>query len=716
MSADLIGSLHMTRLLFLLCLPLVLVLSSRAQPTSETTGVDSSTVSDHLTRVLDERVSITDRTTRAAERLSHLAENPLDVNRASAADLIALPPVSPTLARRIIKHRRRHGSFASLDALTQINGLTRADLRRLHPYLSVIPPTGDEGDRSPYQSPPPLDTMLTNLDLRILQRLTRDLDSGRGFQADTSRTTFRGSPTHASTRIRLSYRRRMQLAITLDKDPGEPLRWHPASNTYGFDHIAGNFTLRDMGRLQTLVIGDFTAQYGQGAALWEGFSFGKGRDPVSPLIRSGRGIVPFQSTTENQYFRGTAATVAVTPDVSATGFVSNRHRDATLDSSQAESPSRVLPAQTLSTGGLHRTPSEINRKGAIGLTTTGGALEYRTAALAVGITGYKSWFNRPLRPPKQPYRRFAVSGTQTSMVSLFASAVLENYTLFGEGARAASGRYGGLVGAALDHEAGVDAILLGRHFPRSFPGLYNSAIGESGATQNETGVYLGVRLQLAERWQIGAYADQYRFPWLRFGVPRPTDGLETRLVVEYDPRPWLSSSVQIRAEKEERGTERSARNGRLLAAVHAVRRHSARWHAEYDFSDALTLRTRAQLTRSVFENGSPATGILLYQGMRLQATDALQFDARLTVFDTDGFDARIYAYEHDLLYSFSVPVLHGQGQRSYILARYSPKSSVTVEAKYGVTWYPHRQVVGSGLNATNGNQRRELRVQLRWNF
>lgn len=690
-----------------------------AQTTSDTPEVDSSNVYEHLTRVLDEHGSTGAATTRAAEHLIHLTQNPLDVNHSSAAELRAIPSLSPSLARRIVQYRRDHGPYASLQELTRVRGIGSPKLAILRPYLHVSPSIGPaEDDGSPFPSAPPVDTMLNNLDLRILQRMTRDLDPGRGFETDTSRTTFEGSPLRLSTRLHLGYENNVHFALTLDKDPGEPLRWDPQTNTYTFDHIAGNLTLRNMGRLRTLTIGNYTAQYGQGVALWDGLSFGKGREPVSPLVRSGRGILPFQSTTESQYFRGTAATVALTPELYISGFVSRRHRDARLDSSHAEaqSPDGPLPIQTISVGGLHRTPSEIERKGTFGTHTVGGALEYDNPALSAGIVGYKSRFDRPIHPSDQPYRRFSVSGTQTSMISAFASAVVDHYTLFGEVARAPTGRYGALAGATLEHEAGVEAVLLGRRFPPAFPGLYNSAVGESGATQNETGIYVGLRLQLAERWSLGAYADQYRFPWLRFGVPRPSGGFDTRVILEYDPRPWLSSYLQLRTEHEEDGTERIGPANRLLSAVGAERRHSARWHTEYEFSDALTLRTRLQLSRFVRVQDSPSYGVLLYQGLRFKAGNRLQFDARLAFFDTDGFDARIYAYEHDLLYSFSVPVLFDRGQRSYVVARYSPTSSITMEAKYGVTWYPQRRVVGSGLTATNTNHVRDLRVQVRWRF
>jgi hypothetical protein len=245
--------------------------------------------------------------------------------------------------------------------------------------------------------------------------------------------------------------------------------------------------------------------------------------------------------------------------------------------------------------------------------------------------------------------------------------------------------------------------------------LYGSAFGDSGGPQNETGVYTGIQLQLTRKWRLSAYLDQYQFPWLRFGVPRSTAGLDARVVLDYEPRPWLSSYLQYRSTSEEAGTERPGPGGRSLDAVEPEQRQSLRWHTEYRFSNALSLRTRLEGSRAQLGTQTPAYGVLVSQGLQLSLGN-LEIDTGLTFFDTDGYAARIYAYEHDLLYSFSVPVFHGEGQRSYVLARYDPLPSLTLEAKYGVTRYVNRNKVGSGLSATPGNHEREIRFQIRWHF
>lgn len=696
----------MSRVFFVLAVSLLLPRLGAAQAPPGSARHDSISVEEALQRVLDERPSGT-TTEQLVERLTELATNPLDLNRASAAALSTVPGVSLPLAHRIVEHRADNGPFQSLNALQDVPGIRSSQIRRFRPFLQVQAVGGES--TAVYPSGPSLSTITSNLDFELIQRATRDVDLGRGYADDTTRTTFQGSPVRLTTRLRLHHERRVELGLTLDKDPGEALRWHPASDTYGFDHIAGSLALRDFGRLETLILGDFTAQFGQGLALWQGITFGKGRDPVSSIVREGRGLVPFSSTSENRFFRGAATTWSLLPTLSISGFVSRRQRDASLAEEALQDDSGPLPARTLSTGGLHRTPSELARKGTFGTTTLGGALSYRTGTVHAGVAGYHSRFDRPLRPGSQAYRRFDVSGTQSHMLSAYATGYLNDYVLFAEVARAASGALGGVAGAGLDHDAGVEAVLLARRYPRSFSGLYGGAFGAGGSPQNEIGLYAGLRVQVAPNWFVSAYADQFRSPWLQFGVPRPATGLDTRLVVEAEPRPWLSTYLQFRADRSTDGVDQAGPQGRLLSSIQRTWRHSARWHAEYAFSDRLSLRSRIALTQT-----GQSFGVLFYQGFGLRLWSNLELDARLAVFDTDGFESRLYAYEHDLLYSFSVPALFGTGQRSYLLLQYDPMPSLSIGAKYGVTWYPYRETIGSGLNATEGNRAREVRLQLRW--
>jgi competence ComEA-like helix-hairpin-helix protein len=71
---------------------------------------------------------------------------PLDLNRATAQDLDALPGLGPALAQRIVDYRKAHGPFKQIEDLSQVSGIGPHNLPKLKPYLglggpeAVVPP------------------------------------------------------------------------------------------------------------------------------------------------------------------------------------------------------------------------------------------------------------------------------------------------------------------------------------------------------------------------------------------------------------------------------------------------------------------------------------------------------------------------------------------------------------------------------------------------
>ena len=63
----------------------------------------------------------------------------MDLNRASARELDALPGVGPVLAARIIEHRSRYGAFHAAEDLKAVRGFGPRLFARLEPLIRVGP-------------------------------------------------------------------------------------------------------------------------------------------------------------------------------------------------------------------------------------------------------------------------------------------------------------------------------------------------------------------------------------------------------------------------------------------------------------------------------------------------------------------------------------------------------------------------------------------------
>ena len=64
-------------------------------------------------------------------------ETSININRASAAELEALPGVGPATADQIVRDRNANGPFSSVDDLTRVSGIGPATVEKLRDLASV---------------------------------------------------------------------------------------------------------------------------------------------------------------------------------------------------------------------------------------------------------------------------------------------------------------------------------------------------------------------------------------------------------------------------------------------------------------------------------------------------------------------------------------------------------------------------------------------------
>jgi competence ComEA-like helix-hairpin-helix protein len=65
-------------------------------------------------------------------------KGPLDINKATKEQLIALPGIGAVTAERILLYRDDHGPFRSLEDLRKVRGISRRKLDQLRPLIAVF--------------------------------------------------------------------------------------------------------------------------------------------------------------------------------------------------------------------------------------------------------------------------------------------------------------------------------------------------------------------------------------------------------------------------------------------------------------------------------------------------------------------------------------------------------------------------------------------------
>lgn len=64
-------------------------------------------------------------------------QSPVDINRASVAELSSLDLVGEKRAQEIVRYREQHGPFADVESLTQVKGIGESTLERNRGRLLV---------------------------------------------------------------------------------------------------------------------------------------------------------------------------------------------------------------------------------------------------------------------------------------------------------------------------------------------------------------------------------------------------------------------------------------------------------------------------------------------------------------------------------------------------------------------------------------------------
>jgi hypothetical protein len=142
-----------------------------------------------------------------------------------------------------------------------------------------------------------------------------------------------------------------------------------------------------------------------------------------------------------------------------------------------------------------------------------------------------------------------------------------------------------------------------------------------------------------------------------------------------------------------------------------------RYHTSFNVSDAVKLKSRVEVSEYVLGANDPEKGFLVYQDVSYKMSELpFTLSCRFALFETDTYNARIYAYESDVLYAFSVPAYYYRGARTYLMAKIKLLKNIDIWLRYAQTYYDDRSVVSSGLFEIQGSTKSEVKAQIRVKF
>ncbi len=648
------------------------------------------------------------------ENLRYYLERPLNLNFASREDLSKLIFLNEIQIYHIIAYRETYGYFTTLYELQGIEGMDDMTIQLILPFIEVTPV-------KPAVKFTPGMLMKKGKHL-LLGRYQQILQQKQGYAplSDSAwearpNSHYLGGPEKLLFRYGYNSFNKLRAGITAEKDPGEPIFKSGINDSIkdlagsklsnGFDFVSFHAGIFDLGHLKALSLGDYQLRFGQGLTMWSGLAFGKSGE-TGDLKKFQQGVTPYTSSDENRFFRGVASTFQYNR-FDLTLFYSKTKVDATIEEQDSLSQQEMF-ISNLQESGLHRTITEVNKKDALAMTVYGGNLSFRHRRFSVGFTGFYSRFEQSLDLTGALYNRYYFSGKENINAGLDYSYLLGNVSFYGEISRSMNGGYAQLHGMTASLHPRLFFSLLYRNYSREYQNFFCNPFAESNAF-NEEGIYAGIKFSLAPKWTLSGYMDHFRFPWLRYYVNKPAAGSDYLLKLENRASDEVFMSFRIR---QKNSPQNLTGDVGFIKPVIYHKKTGYRYLIDYELTPYISMKDRIEYVSYRESSGYWGSGYLVYHDINwLMLKEKLTWSFRYAIFDTDSYDERIYAFESDMLYAFSVPAYYYKGSKIYLMARYNVGQHISCWARISHIWLANDQHFGSGLEEIEGNQKTEVKFQ-----
>lgn len=645
---------------------------------------------------LAENLPETEDLSELTERLSYYKIHPIDLNRVQAAQLNELVFLSALQVSNLLAHIRHNGKLRELVELQAIADFDLETINRLLPFVTL-------GQENAYHK---LDfTRLRNqAHYELLLRYGQLFEQQKGFKALTG-SHYLGSPARVLLKYKYNLDDLIVFSLTGEKDAGES--FFKGSSKMGFDFLSGSLLLGKLGPFKKIVIGDYSLQFGQGLSLWSGTSLGKGPD-VAGVAKKDTHLKAYTSANEYSFFRGLASTLPLFKKIELNTFISYRRLDASLN--EEEDGSRNL--STISSSGLHRTPTERRHKGNLGQLLYGTAIAMEGQEFNAGITLYHTRFTEDFVRGKAAYKRYNFEGRALTNMGFHYNYTYRNTYFFAEAAQSFPGGVAALQGAMASLSAGSSVVVVYRNYAKDHHSFYGQAMGLADAA-NERGIYLGINTSPLKKTALSFYADQAHFPWLKYRVDEPSSALELSAQLRYLP----SKKLKVTLKVSRANTAQNEGSGMDLNPVVKVQKDNRRISLDWKLNKWLNLQNRVEMSRYKKGQKAAESGYLIYQDLDYHPSSSpLAGNLRIAWFDTPSYDSRIYAYEDDVLYGSGSGLYNGKGIRSFLNLNFRAGKQLRIWARYAIFIYPEKAKIGTGLDEIIGSKKSDIKLQLRYQF
>lgn len=630
------------------------------------------------------------------QELVHFRKSPLNVNTAEAEEFKQLRIITDLQIVNLINYRNLFGNLLSLYELQAVPSWDLGTIKKILPFITTATLVSIKDEAG---------IRFRNGDHSFVLRGIQVLEKSKGFDKSTSGTKYLGSPQRVFFRYRYTYKNLLQFGMVGDKDAGEQFLKGAQKN--GFDFYSFHLFARKIGIIQSLALGDFSVNLGQGLIQWQGLAFKKSVD-VMGVKRQSAALRPYSSAGEFYFNRGAGVTIKK-GKFESTVFTSIRKLSANFVADTVNSEDFI---SSFLTSGFNRTPNEQADRNNLKQTSFGGNIAIKNTRWHIGANAIFYKFSLPVQKRDEPYNLYAISGNSWYNLSVDYSYTYKNVHLFGEAATDKRNNKAFVNGFLISVDPRVDLSIVQRTISKGYQSVNGNAFTENTFPTNETGIYAGISIRPAIGWKVDAYADFFKFPWLKYLVDAPSHGKDFLTQVTFTPNKQVEIYSRFKAE-----TKQANQSGNTSVTNYLVDLPKKNWRTQisYKLNANISLRNRIEMLWFDKKGPNSSNGFLTFLDIKYKPM-LKPFSAilRLQYFETDDYNSRIYAYENDVLYSYSIPAFFDKGFRYYLNLNYDLGRNVSIWLRLAQTVYQNRLSVGSGLDEIAGNKRTEVKLQLRW--
>lgn len=413
----------------------------------------------------------------------------------------------------------------------------------------------------------------------------------------------------------------------------------------------GYIQLKDVGPMKTVVAGNYQANFGYGLVVGSPFKRGKSAY-IQSTATTDEGLKKFSSVGDSyNYFHGVGATARVKwADLSA--FYSLRQ-------------------------GKENAWNHV-----VGVNATA-----RWKKLKVGVTGVETFQATSSQFRERSQASYSLEVKRRDVSGAMGANVRYNWgrvDLWGEVAASHTEQWGWgtIMGVRVNPISDLNLLAIYRYYSPEYDNVYANALSSKTRVYDEHGGYLGIEYNRLRNWQLSVFGDVWK------------EGYETMAQADFLSPKDHKMHMRLRAKRK-----------------NEIDTYSARWNSVWELGP-WKLKTQVD-ANMVYAKEKWSYGFSVFQDVEyrfVKVPIVLQFRAQ--AFDAREWNNRVYMYENDVLYAYSIPFVYGLGGRFWLNARYKINDTFAVYLRVSETVYQGAWAAAHDKKHTRTDVHTLLRVKL----